>query len=47
MTTVESNTELGQQVVSDAKEYVLHSWSVQDAVNPIPVAGGGGRYFWD
>jgi taurine--2-oxoglutarate transaminase len=45
--TVEQNTELGQQVVADAKEYVLHSWSVQDAVNPIPVAGGEGRYFWD
>ena len=29
------------------KEYVLHSWSVQDAINPIPVAGAEGRYFWD
>jgi taurine---2-oxoglutarate transaminase len=44
---VESNTELGRQVVADAKEYVLHSWSVQDALDPIPVAGGEGRYFWD
>jgi taurine---2-oxoglutarate transaminase len=43
----ESNTELGQQIVADAKQYVLHSWSVQDAVQPIPVAGGEGRYFWD
>jgi taurine---2-oxoglutarate transaminase len=43
----ESNTDLGRQVVSDAKQYVLHSWSVQDAVAPIPVAGGEGRYFWD
>jgi taurine--2-oxoglutarate transaminase len=47
MTAVEANTELGQQIVADAKRYVLHSWSVQDAVNPIPVAGGEGRYFWD
>jgi taurine--2-oxoglutarate transaminase len=45
--TVDANTELGRQVVADAKEYVLQSWSVQDAVNPIPVAGGEGRYFWD
>jgi len=45
--TIEQNTELGRQVVADAKEYVLHSWSVQDTVNPIPVAGGEGRYFWD
>jgi taurine--2-oxoglutarate transaminase len=47
MTTVESNTELGRQVVSDAKQYVLHSWSVQDALDPIPVAGAEGRHFWD
>src|SRR5712691_5243409 len=47
MAIVESNTELGRQVVADAKQYVLHSWSVQDALEPIPVAGGEGRYFWD
>ena len=47
MATVDTNTELGRQVVADAKQYVLHSWSVQDAVDPIPVAGGEGRYFWD
>jgi len=44
---VESDTELGRQVVADAKQYVLHSWSVQDALDPIPVAGAEGRYFWD
>jgi taurine---2-oxoglutarate transaminase len=44
---VESNTELGRQVVEDAKRYVLHSWSVQNALEPIPVAGGEGRHFWD
>ena len=33
--------------MEDAKRYVLHSWSVQDALNPIPVAGAEGRYFWD
>jgi taurine---2-oxoglutarate transaminase len=44
---VESNTELGRQVVEDAKRYVLHSWSVQNALDPIPAAGGEGRYFWD
>jgi taurine--2-oxoglutarate transaminase len=47
MTTTETNSELGQQIVADAKEFVLYSWSVQDAVNPIPVAGAEGRYFWD
>jgi taurine--2-oxoglutarate transaminase len=44
---VESNTELGRHVVADAKQYVLHSWSVQNALDPIPVAGAEGRYFWD
>jgi len=44
---VESNTELGRRVVADAKQYVLHSWSVQDAIAPIPVAGAEGRHFWD
>src|ERR671925_474701 len=47
MATIETNAELGRQVVDDAKRYVLHSWSVQDAIDPIPVAGGEGRYFWD
>ncbi len=47
MATVENNSELGRQIVEDAKRYVLYSWSVQDAINPIAVAGGEGRYFWD
>jgi taurine---2-oxoglutarate transaminase len=44
---VEVDAQLGQQIVEDAKRYVLHSWSVQDAISPIAVAGGEGRYFWD
>ena len=47
MAIVERGTEVGRQVVADAKRYVLHSWSVQDALDPIPVAGADGRYFWD
>src|SRR5947199_3147223 len=47
MATIETNAELGQQIVDDAKRHVLHSWSVQDAVQPIPVAGGEGCWFWD
>jgi taurine---2-oxoglutarate transaminase len=45
--TVEANTQFGRQIVADAKRYVLHSWSVQDAIAPIPVAGAEGRHFWD
>jgi taurine---2-oxoglutarate transaminase len=47
MATVEANAELGQQIVEDAKRHVLYSWSVQDAISPIAVAGAEGRYFWD
>src|SRR6476659_11277404 len=47
MATIETNPQLGQHVVEDAKRYVLHSWSVQNAVAPIAVAGAEGRYFWD
>ena len=47
MAIVEANPNLGAEIVEDAKQYVLYSWSVQDAINPIPVAGAEGRYFWD
>jgi len=45
--TTERRSEVGEQVKADAKQYVLHSWSVQNAIDPIPVAGAEGRYFWD
>jgi taurine--2-oxoglutarate transaminase len=47
MATVEANPNLGAEIVEDAKQYVLYSWSVQNAINPIAVAGAEGRYFWD
>ena len=47
MATIETNPQLGAQIKADAKEFVLHSWSVQNAIDPIPVAGAEGRYFWD
>ena len=47
MALIERDTELGERIKADAKRYVLHSWSVQDAIDPIPVAGAEGRYFWD
>ncbi|HEY8628134.1 MAG TPA: aminotransferase class III-fold pyridoxal phosphate-dependent enzyme [Gaiellaceae bacterium] len=47
MATTETNSQLGRQIVEDAKRYVLYSWSVQDQINPIAVAGAEGRYFWD
>jgi taurine--2-oxoglutarate transaminase len=47
VTAIERNTELGERIKADAKRYVLHSWSTQNALDPIPVAGADGRYFWD
>ena len=41
MALVEADPNLGARIVEDAKEYVLYSWSVQDAINPI--AGRGRR----
>jgi taurine--2-oxoglutarate transaminase len=43
----ETNREDGRRVVADDRAHLIHSWSVQSALNPLPVAGGEGRYFWD
>jgi taurine--2-oxoglutarate transaminase len=29
------------------RKHVLHSWSVQNQISPLAVAGAEGRYFWD
>jgi len=47
MTLVGADPETGQQIVEEAKRHVLYSWSVQDAITPMAVAGAEGRYFWD
>ncbi|MGZ8688612.1 MAG: aminotransferase class III-fold pyridoxal phosphate-dependent enzyme, partial [Gaiellaceae bacterium] len=47
MATVETDPALGAKISAAAKQHVLYSWSVQNAINPIAVAGGEGRYFWD
>ena len=47
MAIVEANPNLGAQIVEDAKEFVLYSWSVQSQIEPIAVAGAEGRHFWD
>jgi taurine--2-oxoglutarate transaminase len=47
MAVTESRQADGEQVVAGDRQYLIHSWSVQSALAPIPVAGGEGRYFWD
>ena len=44
MASVENKAE---QVRADDRAHVLHSWSVQKAINPLPIAGALGRHFWD
>ena len=39
--------DTGERVKADDAKHVLHSWSVRAAIDPIPVAGAEGRYFWD
>ena len=36
-----------EQIKKADREYVIHSWSTQGAVNAVPIAGGSGSWFWD
>jgi taurine---2-oxoglutarate transaminase len=45
--TITSDPKTGERIASEAKEFVLYSWSVQNAISPIAVAGAEGRHFWD
>jgi taurine---2-oxoglutarate transaminase len=47
MAVTESREAEGRRIVAEDRQYLIHSWSVQSALSPIPVAGGEGRYFWD
>src|ERR671916_519798 len=47
MAVVGDDPKTGERIAADAKEFVLYSWSVQDQISPLPVAGAEGRYFWD
>ena len=31
----------------DDRHHVFHSWSAQKLIDPMPVAGGAGSFFWD
>ncbi|GAB3948884.1 aminotransferase class III-fold pyridoxal phosphate-dependent enzyme [Streptomyces sparsus] len=37
----------GARIVADDRAHLFHSWAAQGSVNPLPVAGASGRYFWD
>ena len=47
MNTVDTATGLsGQTIVDLTKKHTLFEWSAQGAVDPIPVAGAKGCWFW-
>jgi taurine--2-oxoglutarate transaminase len=46
MTSVETRPD-GASVVRNDRAHVFHSWSAQGLINPLPVAGGEGAWFWD
>ncbi len=35
------------EVVENDRRYVLHSWSNQSTIAPLPIAGAEGCWFWD
>jgi taurine---2-oxoglutarate transaminase len=37
----------GDRVYALDRAHVFHSWSAQGHIDPLPIAGGEGRYFWD
>jgi len=47
MTTEEEAMSAEDAVRANDRSHVFHSWSVQGAINPMPVAGGLGSEFWD
>src|SRR5919106_5390237 len=44
MTTTHARS--GEEIVSLTKTHTLFEWSAQSAVDPIPVAGAKGCWFW-
>ncbi|MBN9612585.1 MAG: aspartate aminotransferase family protein [Actinobacteria bacterium] len=41
------DTDAQREVRANDRDYVFHSWSAQNAINPLPVAKGEGVRFWD
>jgi taurine---2-oxoglutarate transaminase len=41
------SAEAGRYVYETDRAHVFHSWSAQALIEPHPIAGGKGSYFWD
>ncbi|MFN8185986.1 MAG: aminotransferase class III-fold pyridoxal phosphate-dependent enzyme [Gaiellales bacterium] len=47
MAVVEVDPGAGEHVRELDRAHLIHSWSVQSKLNPLPIAGAEGCYFWD
>jgi taurine--2-oxoglutarate transaminase len=45
MTTMGARSD--EQVRRDDRAHVFHSWSAQGLIDPLPIAGAEGSWFWD
>ncbi|MFF0161730.1 aspartate aminotransferase family protein [Streptomyces sp. NPDC005263] len=45
--TPQPNPEAGAGVKAADRAHVFHSWSAQELIDPLAVAGAEGSYFWD
>ena len=41
------STRAGAAVKAADRAHVFHSWSAQELIDPLAVAGAEGSYFWD
>ena len=41
------DSEAQRKVRAEDKQYVFHSWSAQNKIDPLPIAKGEGARFWD
>ena len=42
-----ADPDQGKAVSERDRAHVFHSWSAQDQISPLPVAGAAGSRFWD
>lgn len=45
--TPQPNPQAGAAVKAADRAHVFHSWSAQELIDPLAVAGAEGSYFWD
>jgi taurine--2-oxoglutarate transaminase len=45
--TATGDPAAGERVRRNDRGHVFHSWSAQGLINPLPVAGAEGAWFWD